>query len=71
MRPAAKVFQNSSAHDSANMLNGKVMVFSGTLSDGQQAIAKLPGTEAYLDREVCLTISSGFADLLVVLALCS
>ncbi|KAL0034529.1 hypothetical protein WJX79_006917 [Trebouxia sp. C0005] len=51
MRPAAKVFQNSSAHDSANMLNGKVMVFSGTLSDGQQGIAKLPATEAYLDRE--------------------
>ncbi|DBB01130.1 TPA: hypothetical protein ACH3X1_001021 [Trebouxia sp. C0004] len=52
MRPAAKVFQNSSAHHSANMLTGKVMVFSGTLSDGQQAIAKLPATEAYLDREV-------------------
>ncbi|KAL0033471.1 hypothetical protein WJX77_010859 [Trebouxia sp. C0004] len=34
------------------MLNGKVTVFSGTLSDGQQTIAKLPATEAYLDREV-------------------
>lgn len=33
------------------MLNGKVMVFSGTLSDGQ-AIAKLPATDQYLQREV-------------------
>lgn len=64
MRPAAKVFQNSSAHDSANMLNGKVMVFTGTLSDGQEAIAKLPATEAYLDREVAnLKMIAGWPEL--------
>ena len=48
----AKIFDNSSKLDSSSMLHGKVMVFSGELSDNSPAIAKLPATDALLKQEV-------------------
>jgi len=53
MYVTAKVLGNSSKDDSGSMLHGKVMVFSGQLSDNTPAIAKLPATDALLQREVC------------------
>ncbi|KAL3137531.1 hypothetical protein ABBQ38_004815 [Trebouxia sp. C0009 RCD-2024] len=52
MHATAKVFDNSCKHDAASTLHGRVMVFSGRLSDKSQAIAKLPATGALFDQEV-------------------
>ena len=60
----AKIFDNSSKLDSSSMLHGKVMVFSGELSDNSPAIAKLPATDALFKQEVWMHHVSIVAGLL-------
>ena len=52
MTAIAKVLGNSSKHDSGSMLHGRVMVFSGQLSDNSPAIAKIPAEAVLLQQEV-------------------
>lgn len=57
MHAIHKVFDNSCKHDSASTLHGRVMVFSGHLSDDSQAIAKLPAANALFDKEVGIILT--------------
>lgn len=52
MHAIHKVFDNSCKHDLADKLHGRVMVFTGRLSDNSPAIAKLPAIGALFDQEV-------------------
>lgn len=57
MHAIHKVFDNSCKHDLADKLHGRVMVFSGRLSDKSQAIAKLPATCALFGKEVGIILT--------------
>ncbi|KAL3162655.1 hypothetical protein ABBQ38_008700 [Trebouxia sp. C0009 RCD-2024] len=53
MQTTAKVFAHTSGYDSASKLHGRVMVFSGRLSDNSEAIAKVPASAALFEMEEC------------------
>lgn len=56
MYVTAKIYGNLSKLDSSSMLHGKVMVFSGEVSDNSPAIAKLPVSDALFKQEVWSTM---------------